>query len=98
MKKLQIISIVLRILGVAIALGLGIWYLTSTIGGDALTYTSLDNFMHSVGADGDISNLGHLFLGGYLVELLNILGQASEMFWTGIVDNLWILMAAEQNL
>lgn len=94
MKKLQIISIVLRILGVAIALGLGIWYLTSTIGGDALTYTSLDNFMHSVGADGDISNLGHLFLGGYLVELLNILGQVSEMFWTGIVDNLWILMAA----
>lgn len=94
MKKLQIISIVLRILGVAIALGLGIWYLSSTIGGDALTYTSLDNFMHSVGADGDVSNLGHLFLGGYLVELLNILGQASEMFWTGIVDNLWILMAA----
>lgn len=94
MGKFQWISIILRILGVAIALGLGIWYLSSNIGGDALTYTSLDNFMNAIGANGDISNLGHLFLGGYLVELLNMLGQASEMFWTGIVNNLWILMAA----
>ena len=94
MNKFQWISIALKILGVAIALGLGIWYLSSSIGGDALTYTSLDSFMNAIGANSGIDEVGHLFLGGYLVELLNMLGQASEMFWTGIVDNLWILMAA----
>ena len=94
MNKFQWISIALKILGVAIALGLGIWYLSSSIGGDALTYTSLDSFMNAIGANSGIDEVGHLFLGGYLVELLNMLGQASEMFWTGIVDNLWILMGA----
>ena len=94
MNKFQWISILLRVLGVAIALGLGIWYLSSNIGGAALTYTSLDSFMTAIGANNGVDNLGRMFLGGYLVELLNMLGQASEMFWTGIVDNLWILMAA----
>ena len=30
----------------AIALGVGIWYLSSSLGGSALTYTSMDNFLH----------------------------------------------------
>lgn len=94
MNKFALISLVLKILGIAIALGLGIWYLTSSIAGATLTYTSVDSFMHAIGADNGIENIGTKFLGSYVVELLNMLGIASEMFWTGIVDNLWILMVA----
>lgn len=94
MKKYIVISIILRVLGCLLALGGGIWYMSSAIHGDALTYTSVDGFMNSIGASDGLENVGTLFLGKYVVELLNILGVASEMFWTGIVDNLWILMAA----
>lgn len=94
MKKFQWISFALKVLGIMIALGLGIWYLSSSIGGAALTYTSVDKFLLAIGADSNIESVGTLFLGKYVVELLNILGQASEIFWTGIVDNLWILMTA----
>jgi len=94
MKKLQWISIILKILSICAAVGIGIWYLSSSIGGDALTYTSVDNFMTAINTNGDISNNGKGFLGTYIVDLLNILGDASEMFWNGIVHNLWILMAA----
>ncbi len=94
MQKFKWISLLLKVLGIIIALGLGIWYLSSSIGGAALTYTSLDSFMHAIGADNGIENIGTMFLGTYVIELLDMLGVASEMFWTGIVDNLWILMAA----
>lgn len=94
MNKFQWIAIILKIVGVLIAIGLGIWYLSSSIGGSAITYTSVDSFMTAIGAQDDVSNAGTLFLGSYVVELLNMLGQASEMFWAGIVDNLWILMIA----
>lgn len=94
MKKLQIIAIILKVLGVLVALGLGIWYLSSSIGGNSLTYTSVDGFMYAIGASGGIENAGNLFLGKYVVDLLNMLGQASEIFWVAIVDNLWILMGA----
>ncbi len=94
MQKFKWISLLLKVLGIIIALGLGIWYLSSSIGGAALTYTSVDAFMHAIGADNGIENIGTMFLGTYVVELLDMLGVASEMFWTGIVDNLWILMAA----
>ena len=94
MRKFKWISLLLKVLGIIIALGLGIWYLSSSIGGAALTYTSVDAFMHAIGADNGIENIGTMFLGTYVVELLDMLGVASEMFWTGIVDNLWILMAA----
>lgn len=93
MNKLMWISIALKVIGIVAALWLGIWYLSSSIGGDSLTYTSMDTFMNAIGADGDVGNIGTLFLGKYVVDLLNILGTASEMFWTGIVNNLWILMA-----
>ncbi|MBP5795074.1 MAG: hypothetical protein J6W41_03595 [Alphaproteobacteria bacterium] len=94
MRKFKWISLLLKVLGIIIALGLGIWYLSSSIGGAALTYTSVDAFMHAIGADNGIENIGTMFLGTYVVELLDMLGVASEMFWTGIVDNLWILMVA----
>lgn len=94
MTKFQWISIALKVLGVIIALGVGIWYLSSSIGGDALTYTSVDGFMTAIGVNGGIEDVGTKFLGKYVIDLLNILGIASEMFWTGLVNNLWILMAA----
>ena len=94
MNKFQWISIGLRILGIVIALWLGIWFLSSSIHGDSLTYTSVDNFLAAIGADNGIESTGTMFLGKYVIDLLNILGEASKLFWSGIVDNLWILMGA----
>ena len=94
MLKAKIIALIIKIVFVLIALGLGIWYLSSSIGGAALTYTSVDSFMYAIGANGSIENVGNMFLGKYVVDLLNMLGQASEMFWVAIVKNLWILMGA----
>ena len=94
MTKWKLVSIILRILGVLIPLGLGIWYLSASLHGTALTYTSVDNFMNALGANGNVDSVGTKFLGNYVVELLDMLGVASEMFWAGIVDNLWIVMAA----
>ena len=94
MNKFQWISVALKVLGVIIALGAGIWYLSSSIGGDSLTYTSVDSFMNAIGAGGGTDDVGTKFLGKYVIDLLDILGTASEMFWVGLVENLWILMAA----
>ena len=94
MTKLKLISMILKVLGIIVALGLGIWYLSSSIGGSAITYTSVENFLNAIGARNDISNVGTLFLGSYVIELLNMLGQATSFFWKGIVNNLWILMCA----
>lgn len=94
MNKFQWISVALRIFGIVIALWLGVWYLSSAIHGDELTYTSVDQFLNAIGASNSIDNTGTLFLGKYVVDLLNMLGAASDLFWTGIVDNLWILMIA----
>ena len=94
MNKFQWISVILKVLGVLIALGLGVWYLSSAIGGGALTYTSTDNFLFAIGAKDGVEHVGTMFLGDYVVQLLNILGSASQLFWDSIVSNLWILMAA----
>ena len=84
MTTLRWVIIGLKVLGVILTFGLGIWYLSSSIGGNSLTYTSVDSFMNAIGATDGIENVGTRFLGTYVVELLNILGDASEMFWTGI--------------
>jgi len=94
MKKIKIILLIARIIGVLALLGLGIWYLSSSIGGSALTYTSVDGFLHAIDADQSVDNIGTKFLGAYVIQLLAMLGTASEMFWSGIVNNLWILMMA----
>lgn len=78
----------------AIALGLGIWYLSSSISGAALTYTSMNGFMNAVGAtDGNVANVNGCFMCGYISELFSVISRAAELFWTAMVDNLWILMA-----
>ena len=91
--KAKIIMILVRFLFGAIALGLGIWYLSSSIGGDALTYTSMDNFLTSIGAGDDIANTNGCFLCRYVYDLFDVLGRATELFWDAIVDYLWLLMA-----
>lgn len=92
--KAQLIMIAIRLLMGAIALGLGIWYLSSSISGAALTYTSMSGFMNAVGAtDGNVANVNGCFMCGYISELFGVISRATELFWTAMVDNLWILMA-----
>lgn len=84
----------LKILMGAIALGIGIWYLSSSLGGSSLSYISVDNFLQQIGVEnGDITSANGCFLCKYIGELFAILGYATENFWTGIVHNLWIVMA-----
>jgi len=91
--KAKLIMILVRFLVGAIAVGLGIWYLSHSIGGDSLTYTSMDNFLNAIGAGNDIANTNGCFLCKYVSELFGVLGRATEMFWDAIVNHLWLLMA-----
>ena len=91
--KAAIIWLLIKILLFAAVLGLGIWYLASSIGGDAITYTSMDNFLTAIGAGDDIANTNGCFLCKYVSELFGVLGNATELFWDAIVNKLWLLMA-----
>ena len=92
MKKLLLTYLVRFAFG-AIALGIGIWYVSSSIGGTSLSYTSMDTFLNSIGAtDGNIASANGCFLCSYINDLFIVLGSASEKFWTAILHNLWILM------
>ncbi len=93
MMKAKLISIAIRVVMWAIALGLGIWYLSSSIGGAALTYTSMDNFMSAIGASDNIAAANGCFMCGYIAELFTVISDAAEMFWTAMLDNIWILLA-----
>lgn len=94
MFKAKIIIIAVRFLFAAIALGVGIWYLSSSIGGASLTYTSLPGFLRAIGVgDGDIASVNGCFLCGYIEKLFGAIGAGTEMFWTAIVDHLWIVLA-----
>ena len=93
MLKAKLIVMGVKAFFVITALGLGIWYLSSSLGGAAITYTSLDNFMTSVGAgDGNIANVNGCFMCGYVSDLFAVLGNATEKFWNLMIDNIWILM------
>lgn len=92
--KAKLISLAIYFIMGAIALGLGIWYLSSSIGGASLTYTSVNGFLTAIGAsDGDITNANGCFMCEYVSELFGVIGRATEMFWTTMVDNIWILLA-----
>lgn len=94
MLKAQLILIAVRFIMGAIALGLGIWYLSSSIGGASLTYTSMGNFLTAIGVEnGDIASANACFLCGYIADLFSVIGSAAERFWNLIVQNLWVLMA-----
>lgn len=78
----------------AAALGIGIWYISSSIGGDAITYTSLNSFLSAIGVqNGDISSANGCFLCGYVAKMFHTIGIAAENFWYAMLSNLWILMA-----
>lgn len=92
MKKL-LLGYLIRFIFGAIALGVGIWYVSSSLNNTSLTYVSMDSFLNSIGApDGDISSVNGCFLCRYVNDLFDVLGDASELFWSGITDYLWILM------
>ena len=94
MFKKWIIEKGFNALMIAIALGVGIWYLSYSIGGASLSYTSMDLFMKQIGVnDGNAGNVNGCFLCGYISDLFDVLGRATEMFWNAIVGHLWILMA-----
>ena len=93
MWKAQLILIAVRVVMCLIALGLGVWYLSSSIGGAALTYTSADNFMNAIGVkNGDIASANGCFMCGYIADLFSVIGNAAERFWGLMVENLWIIM------
>lgn len=93
MWKAQLILIAVRVIMCLVALGLGIWYLSSSIGGAALTYTSANNFMTAIGAtNGDVANVNGCFMCGYIADLFSVIGNAAERFWGAMVENLWIIM------
>lgn len=93
MWKAKLILIAVRFIMGAIALGLGIWYLSSSLSGAALTYTSMGNFLTAAGVEnGDISSANGCFMCRYISDLFSVIGDATERFWTLMVDNLWVLM------
>ncbi len=91
--KAKLIIMAVRFVMGAIALGIGIWYMSSSIGGAALTYSSMDNFIVAIGAqNGDVATVNGCFLCNYIAQLFGVIGDATELFWDAIVDNLWVLM------
>ncbi|MFQ6739276.1 MAG: methionine gamma-lyase family protein, partial [Alphaproteobacteria bacterium] len=92
--KIKIITVIIRFVLGAAAIGLGIWYLTSSINGTSISYTSMSGFMNAIGGtDGNIANVNGCFLCVYISQLFNVIGNATEMFWDAIVGHLWLLMA-----
>ena len=92
MKKLLLGYLVRFLIG-AIALGVGIWYVSSSLSHTSLTYTSMDSFLSSIGVtDGNIASANGCFLCGYVNDLFIVLGVAAEKFWNAILENLWIIM------
>ena len=94
MIKAWLISFAIKFLTGATILGIGVWYLSSSIGSASLSYTSTSAFLHQVGVqNGDIASANGCFLCKYIAELFDVIGRATELFWNGLVHNLWILMA-----
>lgn len=93
MLKAKVILLILKIIMGGAALGLGIWYISQSIGGDSISYTSLSGFLNAIGVqNGDIASANGCFLCGYIEQLFHAIGVATENFWTAMVDNIWILL------
>lgn len=76
----------------AIAIGVGIWYLSSSLGETSITYTSMDNFLGTIGAGDDIASASGCFLCGYMADLFSTIGHATEMFWNASIKIIWLLL------
>lgn len=93
MLKAKIISLIIKLIMGGTALGIGIWYISSSIGGDSITYSSLPKFLGAIGVEnGDIASANGCFLCGYIERLFHTIGIAAESFWYAMLQNLWILM------
>jgi len=103
MLKAKLILSAVKIFMWCVAVGIGIWYLSSSINGDSITYTSLTGFLQATGACApaangaeaicDISKSNGCFLCPYITQLFNIIGVATKDFWEALLGNLWILLA-----
>lgn len=93
MFKKWLIEKGIKLLIGAIALGVGIWYVSHSIGGASLSYTNVDNFMTQINSNNGINSVNGCFLCVYINQLFEVLGNTTTMFWNGLVSNLWILMA-----
>lgn len=93
MFKKWLIEKGIKLLIGAIALGVGIWYVSHSIGGASLSYTSVDGFMKQISSNSGPNSVNGCFLCVYIKQLFDVLGNATVMFWNGLVSNLWILMA-----
>ncbi len=97
MLKAKLIMLIIKIVMWLIAIGIGIWYLSSSVGGTALSYSSLNDFLTATGAcaggNCDIGSSNGCFLCGYIEKLFSTIGVAAESFWVSILDYLWILLA-----
>lgn len=93
MFKKWLIEKGIKLLIGAIALGVGIWYVSHSIGGASLSYTSVDNFMRQISSNTGPNSVNGCFLCVYIEKLFAVIGDATEMFWNGLVSHLWILMA-----
>jgi hypothetical protein len=104
MLKSKLILMAVKAIMWLIAIGVGVWYLSSSINGDSITYASMDGFLRAAGACGpsaqgvpgeicDISQTNGCFLCPYIRQLFNVIGMASQDFWEALIGNLWILLA-----
>lgn len=89
MFKKWLIEKGIKFLVALIALGVGVWYMSHSIGGASLSYTSVDTFFKQL----EGTSVPGCPLCGYVQQLFEVLGNATETFWVGIVQNLWIVMA-----
>ena len=73
MLKAKLILLGVKILMWGVALGLGIWYLSSSLSGASLTYTSVDNFLVAAGVqNGDIATANGCFMCRYVADLFGV--------------------------
>jgi hypothetical protein len=91
--KAKLILLAVKIIMWIVALGVGIWYLSSSLSGGSLTYTSTDRFLQNIGVkEGDITGANGCFLCRYVSDLFDVLGKATGQFWTAMLDSLWVIM------
>lgn len=92
MLKAKLIMLAVKTVMVLSIVGLGIWYLSSSIGGAAITYTSVDNFLTATGVkDGNLTTSNACFMCKYVMDMFSVIGNATEKFWNLMVDHIWIL-------
>ena len=84
---------IVKILMWAVALGVGVWYLSSSLSGAAITYTSMDKFLGAAGVqNGDIATVNGCFMCSYASDLFGVIGNATYIFWDKILEHIWILI------